>query len=404
MIDRNKIIYLIERYTAGETTQVEEKELFEIMQDLEHNDSLRKEVTRIFEETAPVNLDTKVRERMLKNIFSGKENLVVSIERNNESRSVVRRKFSWRWAGAAAVILITFSAVTYYLVSKSNSNDIAKSATPKVIQNDVSPGGNKAVLTLSDNSTIVLDNAANGTLSQQGNAKILKLTDGQLAYNALNEKPTELLYNTVTTPRGGIYNLTLADGSKVWLNASSSIRFPASFTGTERNVELTGEAYFEVAKNAAMPFRVKIANKGTVEVLGTHFNINAYADEASINTTLLEGKVKVSAMSNQQFLSPGQQAQLNGNGQIKLEKNADLEQVMAWKNGNFNFTNANLQTVMRQLSRWYDIDIIYDGTIPQREFAGEMHRDLNLSQVLRILEKNDVHFKVEGKKLFIKNQ
>jgi transmembrane sensor len=274
---------------------------------------------------------------------------------------------------------------------------------PENKKQDVSPGGNKAILTLSDGSTIVLDGAANGTLTQQGNSKIIKMTNGQLVYNSSSVKPAEVLYNTITTPKGGQYQLILADGSKVWLNAASSLRYPVTFTGKERKVELTGEAYFEVAKNAAMPFKINVEGRSEVEVLGTHFNINSYVDEGTINTTLLEGSVKVTGFSNHnsKLIVPGEQAQLHQNGLISLNRNLNIEEVMAWKNGNFFFNKSDLQTVLRQLSRWYDVEIVYEGNVPKREFEGEMERGLNLSQVLKILEKNDVHFKIEKNKLIV---
>ena len=402
MTDRNRIIYLVERYGTKQATTAEENELFEIVNQVGYNNELRHEVTMIFEEIEPEQLSTGMRERILNNVFTPSQSNTMAPASGEESLAPVRRLFSWRWVGAAAALIVLIGTGTYFLFSNAGKTEIAKTDNQNTIKTDVSPAGKKAILTLSDNSTIILDHAANGIITQQGNTKISKLNDGQLTYSPLTDKPTEVLYNTITTPRGGQYNLTLADGSKVWLNAGSSLRFPASFTGRERKVVLTGEAYFEVAKNVTMPFRVNIADKGEVEVLGTHFNINSYADESTINTTLLEGKVKVSAAGNKQLLSPGQQAKLTANGQISLNNNVDIDQVMAWKNGVFNFANADLQLVMRQLARWYDVDIIYEGEIPQREFAGEMQRDLNLSQVLRILEKNNVHFKIEGNKLIVK--
>jgi ferric-dicitrate binding protein FerR (iron transport regulator) len=320
-----------------------------------------------------------------------------------------------RVTAAAAVIIIIAGAFFLFNQLPKKDQQLTGDQPPAA---DITPGGNKAVLTLSDNTVVILDNAQNGTLSQQGNTKVLKVDDGQLVYNTTGETK-ELLYNTISTPRGGQYQMTLSDGSKVWLNAASSIKFPVAFSGNERKVEITGEAYFEVAPlslkggQGKAPFIVNVAGKQEVEVLGTHFNINSYPDEASINTTLLEGKVKVTPVlnsqltpdsyrdDNSQLLFPGQQSQLNTNGQISLNKNPNVEQVMAWKNGIFNFDNADLNMVLRQLSRWYDVDIVFEGPVPQRIFEGEMQRDLKLSQVLRILEKNNVHFRIEGKKLII---
>jgi ferric-dicitrate binding protein FerR (iron transport regulator) len=206
----------------------------------------------------------------------------------------------------------------------------------------------------------------------------------------------------VTTPRGGQYQLLLSDGSKVWLNSASSIRFPVSFAGDTRRVEVSGEAYFEVAKNPSMPFKVDVDGKNEVEVLGTHFNINSYADEGSIKTTLLEGSVKVTSLKTHEskLITPGQQAQLNKEGQITISK-ADPDKVMAWKNGYFNVDGADTKTVMQLLSRWYDVDVVYEGAIPQREWGGDIEKNLKLSQMLKILEKNNLHFRLEGRKLMV---
>ncbi|MFI5131357.1 MAG: FecR family protein [Chitinophagales bacterium] len=305
------------------------------------------------------------------------------------------------WFTSAAVILV--GAFAIYNLSNKPKSGKAEIANNAATQTEMAPGTNKAVLTLADGSVIILENAGNGELTQQGNTKIVKLENGQLAYNLLNEKPTEILFNSITTPRGGQYQLTLPDGSTVWLNAVSSLRFPVAFTGRERRVEVTGEAYFEVAKNASMPFKVNVAGKGEVEVLGTHFNINSYSDESTINTTLLEGSVTVTGATTgaSRVISPGEQAQLNTNGQICLNKKIDTEQVIAWKKGVFSFTNASLETILRQLSRWFDVDVVYKGAIPQREFTGEIEKKLNLSHVLHILEKNNLHFRLEGRKLVV---
>jgi ferric-dicitrate binding protein FerR (iron transport regulator) len=213
--------------------------------------------------------------------------------------------------------------------------------------------------------------------------------------------PTEVLYNTVSTPRGGQYQLTLSDGSKVWLNASSSLRFPTAFPGTERRVEITGEAYFEVAGNESKPFVVDIAGKGEVEVLGTQFNINAYEDEPAIKTTLLEGKVKVSESNGSQssVLKPGQQAQL-ANG-IRVMDNVDMEEIMAWKTGWFYFDRQELPAIMRQVSRWYDVDVRYEGRISKKSFSGIVGRDNDIKDVLKIMENAGIRFRIEGSSITV---
>jgi len=311
----------------------------------------------------------------------------------------------WKRVAAAAVIIMMLGTGAYFLfANKGKRDEIVKTENNNSIKNDVAPGGNKAILQLADGSTIILDSAQNGTLSQQGNTKVLKLENGQLAYNT-SGTTTEVLYNTVSTPRGGQYQLTLADGSKVRLNAASSIRFPASFTGSERKVELVGEGYFEIAKNAVMPFKVDVAGKGEVEVLGTHFNINSYSNEPAINTTLIEGSVKVTGLISGKtvLLLPGQQAKLSSNGELSINRNADLASVMAWKNEKFVFQNADLKSIMRQLERWYDISVSYEGEIYTDEYVGIISRNVNISQILRMMEKiSPVRFEIKGKNIVVK--
>lgn len=316
-----------------------------------------------------------------------------------KSKIVPIFKRTWFMVAAAAVLL--FSVFAVYKSGINNSNlkqEIAKTNAANSAKPDIAPGGNKALLTLADGSQIVLDSAANGNLTNQGNTKIIKL-DGKLAYTASGTS-NEILYNTISTPRGGQYQLILSDGSKVWLNAASSLRFPTAFAGKQRNVELTGEAYFEVEKNAAMPFTV-LVNDMNVQVLGTHFNIMAYQEESEIKTTLIEGLVKVTKGSAVVSLTPGKQARLNYNGEIKIF-DAEIETDLAWKNGLFLFDNSNIKTIMRQLNRWYDADISYEGDVTNRNFSGQISRNINLSRVLKMLElTGGIHFKIEGKNILV---
>jgi len=323
-----------------------------------------------------------------------------------ESAGIIVPMYRRTWFRVAAAAILIFIAGGVFLLLNRTTEKEQVTSNPPPVRNDVAPGGNKAILTLADNSTITLDSAANGALTQQGNTKILKLSDGQLSYNTTG-KPTEVFYNTISTPRGGQYQIVLPDGTKVWLNAVSSLRFPTAFVGDERRVEITGEAYFEVAKNASMPFRVNVAGKGEVEVLGTHFNINSYTEETTINTTLLEGSVKITGLmtNDSRLLSPGQQAQLNSNGQISLNKNPDIEEVMAWKNGKFQFGEAaDIATIMRQISRWYDVDVEYKGTVTEH-IGGTISRNVNVSKVFEMLEMTgSVKFQVAGKKVIVMPQ
>ncbi|HEU4555410.1 MAG TPA: FecR family protein [Chitinophaga sp.] len=305
-----------------------------------------------------------------------------------------------RMAAAAAVLLLAAGA--FYWLRRPAPQPVAQ-VTPKNNPAPLpnAPGGNHAVLTLADGSSITLDSAQNGVLAQQGNTRIIKLNNGQLAYNppaAANSSAA--VFNTITTPAGGQYQLTLPDGSKVWLNAASSLRFPNHFTGNERSVELHGEGYFEIAHNKDLPFRVKV-NDAVVEVLGTHFNVNAYSDEADVRTTLLEGAVKMSKGTASVLLAPGQQARLQRNGSMNLVKHADLEQAMAWKNGYFQFDKADLPTLMRQIARWYNLEVVYEGPVKNYEFVGKIARNVYLADVLKALESSGVHYRMEGRRLVI---
>ena len=318
----------------------------------------------------------------------------------SKSKPVRRRVIPLRKLAVAASIIGVILLSGLLLFNRSGQNSFVKEkVNSKRFKNDVSPGGNKATLTLADGSTIVLDEAQNGTLAQQGNSKIIKL-EGKLSYDPINKNPKEVVYNTISTPNGGQYQLELADGSLVWLNATSSIRFPTTFVGKERRIEITGEAYFEIAKNREMPFVVTV-NGAEVQVLGTHFNINAYNDEDNVKTTLLEGSVKFASGDNSNTLKPGQQSQLAKNGTIKVANDVNVDEVVAWKNGLFAFENASIETVMRQFSRWYDVEIEYRGKTDDL-FIAEMRRNIKLSDALKALElTGKVKFDIEGKKIIV---
>lgn len=305
------------------------------------------------------------------------------------------------WLRYAAAVIIIIGTGFYFFNRTSKPKKQQPEVSAPVVKNDVAPGSNKATLTLGDGSQIVLEKNTDGKLADQGNTRIVS-TKGEVVYHSESDKTSEPVYNTLTTNRGEQFPLTLSDGTKIWLNAASSIRFPVSFPGNERNVEITGEAYFEVAKNPSKPFKVSL-NGMEVTVLGTHFNVNGYADEANIKTTLVEGSVKIKKGNENILLSPGQQAKLDLNGKMSLEKNPDVEKAISWKEGYFHFSNNDLQTVMRELSRWYDVQIIYENEDLRREgqFSGDIEKSLTLASVLRVLEKSQVHFKIDGKKLIV---
>lgn len=314
-----------------------------------------------------------------------------------ERMAARHKKQSALLRAAVVVSMVSISWLIYYFIKNRNSENktMPEVAEIKAVK-DVSPGGTKAILTLGDGSTIVLDSSPNGQLGMQGNTKVIKLDNGQLRYQKgkNEENNNTVVYNTIATPRGGQYQVVLADGSVVWLNAASTVKFPTEFRDSLREVTITGEAYFEVAHNALKPFRVKVNNM-YVNVLGTSFNIMAYEDEAFINTTLLKGSLKVSSGENAKLIKPGQQAKLNSSGNFELIPDADVEEAVAWKNGKFSFNSADIKTIMRQVERWYDVDVVFERE-GDLHFTGELSRFVNVSQLLRKLElTNEVHFRIE---------
>lgn len=299
---------------------------------------------------------------------------------------------------AAAVLIGCIATGGIWLYRKGNAKETAvRPAAKERLLVDRRPGGNRATLTLGDGTTVMLDSAANGTIFQQGAAKIIKAGD-LLTYEKNGQQGSAVVYNTITTPKGGQYQLWLNDGTRVWLNASSSLRFPSSFPGAERSVELQGEGYFEVARNPAKPFRVN-ANNVDVEVLGTHFDVMAYADEGLLKTTLVEGKVKVRKDKAIVVLQPGQQAKVYREGSIRLDESADIEEALAWKNGLFKFSGADVGTIMRQIGRWYNVETLIKGDMRNIHLSGKASRNLNLSQLIEILELSGVSVQSEGDKI-----
>lgn len=285
-------------------------------------------------------------------------------------------------------------------------------AAPEVVvtktvthSHDVAPNTKEPTLTLADGTVVSLDSAQQGTLAMQGNTSVTKDAKGNIVYSPAVNAKGEMLYNTMTVPKGGnVVSLALADGSKVWLNAASSIRYPAAFAGNERKVEITGEAYFEVEHNNAMPFKVR-HNDIDVMVYGTHFNVNAFPEEKDIRITLLEGSVNVTNTTTKraQMITPGQQAVAAADGKIVLNKTVDIETVMAWKNGLFMFNNTRLEAIMQQVQRWYDVEVVYEKDDVKRwTFNGQISRYSNASKVLEMMEATGtVHFRIEDRKVYV---
>ncbi len=298
-----------------------------------------------------------------------------------------------KWTAAAAVLLCLVGIGYYVFFSKKERPNHS------VVQ-DVNPGGNHATLTLANGQKIILDSAGIGQLTAQNGVQVIKLDSGQVAYQSEGDGSVAAAYNTLSTPRGGQYQIILPDGSKVWLNAASSLRFPIAFGRNIRQVELSGEAYFEVAHNAARPFHVK-AGAIEVEVLGTHFDLQAYQDEPNRKTTLYQGKVRIFGSGRSVTLHPLQQA-ISAGTATQVIVPEDIEDIIAWKNGLISFNGVDIPTLMRQLSRWYDMQVKYKGKIPQKSMVGDISRYMKLSKVLEVLELNGIHCRIEEKILVVK--
>lgn len=322
-------------------------------------------------------------------------------ERNPSPAPVVALpKRKWWKVGVAAAVIMALGFSLFLWQQKYTGKTEGAIAVTDTIQN-IKPGIDKALLILADGRQVVLDTTATGIVSKQGNTTIIN-GNGQLSYTGTNgQQEGATYYNTVRTGSGNQYQLVLPDGSHVWLNAASTLHFPTRFIGKERVVELTGEGYFEVAKNISMPFHVQVNNMD-VEVLGTHFNINAYNDEGAIKTTLLEGSVKVKA-ENSVVLKPGEQAALaGGHSPLTIHHSPNIEEVIAWKNGLFQFTDAPITTVMRQVARWYNVEVAYQGNVQQEIFSGTIPRSAGITQLIKILElTKTVKVSIEGRKLMI---
>ncbi|WP_338876031.1 FecR domain-containing protein [Spirosoma sp. SC4-14] len=404
---------LIVGYLKGELTDQQKAELNDWIAQSDRNKALFEKLT---------SEDAVQRELELLASFDKEAAWERIVAATDYDKPVYTTYIGYRWIkyAAAALVLVVSGLLGYRFLYKSEPvKQVAQQPA------DVSPGSDKAILTLADASQIILDDATNGEIARQGGITITKTADGQLVYDAsrlapsgTTENASKLVYNTITTPRGGKFRIVLPDGSRVWLNAASSLTYPTAFLENTRKVELKGEAYFEIAHandvhRKAMPFLVVTVGQ-VVEVLGTHFNINSYSDENSVKTTLLEGKVKVTRTHTKSIehkaeqaalvLKPGQQAQLDLNSRAKLNLVAkvDLEEAVAWKNGQFQFKDTDLPTIMRQISRWYDVEVDFQGKIPETKFRGKISRDVPLSQFFQILQLSGVNFKIEGRKIIVK--
>ncbi|WP_212005027.1 FecR family protein [Chitinophaga sp. HK235] len=308
-----------------------------------------------------------------------------------------QRRLHWWHAAAAIALLLTAAGGWYQYSHYRNQQQIAA----RTRMSDVQPGSSRAMLTLADGTSVPLDSTGAGRFQEKDGTRINK-GQGTLTYDNNNHEEETVLFNTLSTPRGGEYQLVLPDGSRVWLNAASSLRFPTRFTGKDRTVYLTGEAYFEIAPNASQAFHVQLNNGQQIAVLGTSFNVMDYEDEHATQTTLVTGKVKVTLPGGQQtLLAPAQQATITKGSDRIAVTDADIDKTIAWKTGTFEFDEDELPTIMRQLARWYDVRVVYAGTIPTQHYSGSIRKQATLSQALRILQTAGIHYSVTDKTITI---
>ncbi len=387
-----RLSYLFERYLAVACTPEEKQELMGLALEPGMQDELSVLIRDAWHLTGEENdLPEEKALAMMEKIFP------------SYREAVVRPDFTagrgwWKWVAAASLLIAVLGAYFYFSHRWMRVESVVKNTSPA---HDVAaPVTTKARISLASGRVIRLDSAGSGTLAVQGGVKIRKDDDGEVVYSVENNEGGEVQYNTLDNPRGSkVASLVLSDGTKVWLNSESSLRYFASVGRGGRHVTVDGEAYFEVAADATRPFIVS-ANGVTTEVLGTRFNVNCYPEEKHIAITLLEGGIRVSRGGIARVLQPGQQAQ-TGEG-ISVKNNIDVGAVMAWKNGLFQFVNADLPVVLRQLARWYDLEVVYEGAIPVRKFEGKIQRNLHLSDVLDALARNQVHYSIVGNKLTVK--
>lgn len=392
VMDKIEFLKLLEKYNAG-LANAEEIAFLEAYYDLfdQENDGL-------------AHLDASEKGSIKAEIAEGIKSQLSAIEEKEIKTVPLFVKYKWL---AIAAVFILVSSIALMFFNKENTKQQVIAITTKPVKNTIVPGSNNAVLTLANGNQISLNDKENGVLASQSGVIITKNKDGQLQYQIKADAPAGI--NTISTPRGGQYQLILVDGTKVWLNAASSITFPTQFNGSERKVEIMGEAYFEVAKNANKPFKVKSKNQ-VIEVLGTHFNVNTYDDEVADKTTLLEGSVSVSKITNgsvqtagSKILRPGQQASVSANQSQIVVGVADEDEAVAWKNGYFKFNKADIQTIMRQVSRWYNVDVEYKGEMNQDLFVGKINRSEHVEEVLSILERSKINVAIKGRTIIISN-
>lgn len=394
-MDNLRLKSLLDKYLAKTISFGEEQELFDLLSSDSSGFNIKQYLLKKYTKGSRAgSLNDRQSERILSSIMDRlKTGEVINPKKSHKQFSPL----SW----AAALVIIASGIILLYTVSnKKHNNSLAKISA---LTRDVSPGTTGAILRLSDGSQVLLDSNNTRNTIKQGNTLVVNQGSSLAYINNPNTKNQKFVGNNVVeTLKGNQYHLSLEDGTKVWLNAESSITFPVAFIGNERNVSITGEVYFEVAKNKKKPFRVNI-NGTTIEVLGTHFNVNSYGDNGKLSTTLLEGSIKITDKVNQKILKPGDEALVQKNGVMSVQSNVNTDVIIAWKNNYFSFNNIDIKTVMTQLSRWYNVEVIYKDKIDDSTtFNGYISRSVNLSTILKMLESTGaVSFSIDGKKVIV---
>lgn len=387
----SRIAYLIAGYVRNILSEKEHDELERWILESDGNMLLFEELTD--EANLAANLEWMDRVRTEEMLRRTKENLDF---RGGREKRGEKKRIPSKWVlGIAASVLIIIGVFT--IIKYSSTEETERPLTAE----DVMPGKSAASLTLSDGTVINLNDQPEGLLAGIHGTSVNKTALDEIIYKTdEHNRPKELIYNTLTTPNGGIYKVQLPDGSKVWLNAATTLKYPQVFGTRYRNVELTGEAYFEIVKDAQRPFTISLADSSRVTVLGTEFNVMGYTNEPSKDVTLVSGKVNVSSGASNLELTPGQQVQIKEN-KLHLLKSVDIDEAIGWKGGEFVFHDADVKTIMRQIERWYDVDIKYEAEITQY-FNATIARDVPVSRLLEILEKTDkVHFKIKNKTIYV---
>jgi ferric-dicitrate binding protein FerR (iron transport regulator) len=393
---KQRLQYLFERYIQNILTADEEKEFMNGLNAIDDGYDIDEILTQLWLDSGePDAIADAESERRIQNVMN----------RVNTKKSPAVLLFFGRygWLKAAAVLAVALSAGLWFVNHQPKTTQAALvKNTPIAIR----PGGNKAYLTMANGSTIVLNDVKNGNVAVQAGIQVNKVKNGLVAYDSKDKVPAPnaaTQFNTITTPRGGQYQVLLADGTKAWLNAASSLKFPVAFNGDERKVEITGEVYFEVAKDKAHPFIVK-ANDVNVRVLGTHFDVSAYADDDAVITTLMEGSVKMTKGTVSSLLKPGQQGiAINNKGNVTLQ-NADIEATEAWRKGLFIFHDETIANVMKIMARWYDVDIVYEGDVKNKEFGGSTSKDKNIVTLLENMKLTGaIHYRIDGRRVIVMN-